>query len=159
MYSFGRGDRGAPGHGDTKHRTTPSLVEESRAYDVRYSVAGMHHTMMIGKDGFVFACGAGRSKRLTLMGRSIDVLFRSCGGVSFRTSDEQGEVYVSGNSNRFGELGLGLKSESKDLTRTVLVTSHMDRKEMELKVMQERRRRVRSKRKGGKEGGKGGGED
>ena len=53
--------------------------------------------------------------------------------------------YVSGNSNRFGELGLGLKSESKDLTRNVLVTSHMDRKEMELKVMQEIRRRVRSK--------------
>lgn len=134
------------GHGDTKHRTTPSLVEESRAYDVRYSAAGMHHTMMIGKDGFVFACGAGRSKRLTLMGRSNRRAVQvSAGETHFVLLNERGEVYVSGNSNRFGELGLGLKSESKDLTRNALVTSHMDRKEMELKVMQEIRKRVRLK--------------
>jgi len=147
LYSFGRGDRGALGMGDLKHRTAPCLVEESRAYGVKYSAAGMHHTMMIGKDGFVFACGAGRSKRLTLMGRSNRRAIQVSAGEShFVLLNERGEVYVSGNSNHYGELGLGLEIEStKDLTRNTLVTSHMDRKEMELKVLQEIRRRVRAK--------------
>eukprot|EP00940_MAST-03C_sp_MAST-3C-sp2_P003636 g3636.t1 len=150
LYSFGRGDRGALGHGNLEHLASPKVVEASRACGVRRVSAGVHHTLMISDAGWVFACGDNRSGQLGLgsdrrkivhtlaMMRSL--LTQEGHPASKRSSRDESDVPMlqvsAGTShtvllnqagdvyvcgrNKFGELGIGDLAR-KDVARPTLL--------------------------------------
>eukprot|EP00939_MAST-03C_sp_MAST-3C-sp1_P003444 g3444.t1 len=177
LYSFGRGDRGALGHGDLLSLDSPKVVAESRAYGVKYSSAGMHHTLVVSTSGWVFVCGDNRDGRLGLgadrrrvvstlsLVRSLlsaqshsrrerggrgeedaPIVQSSSGGSHSLLVDQSGCVFVCGQ-NTYGQLGVG-DLKRRNLSKPTcleVATSHMDRKDLELRVQQAARAMVRRK--------------
>lgn len=63
MYTWGEGDHGRLGHGDSNGRHIPTLVKDLT--DVGSVACGSSHTIVVSKDGkLVWSFGAGENGRL-----------------------------------------------------------------------------------------------
>ncbi|KAF0697163.1 Aste57867_12157 [Aphanomyces stellatus] len=66
VYSFGSGDCGRLGHGDTSARASPTLVHALRGDVVVGIAAGRDHSICVSQDGAAYAFGWGEGGRLGL---------------------------------------------------------------------------------------------
>ena len=57
VYSWGRGEFGALGHGDTKDKTIPRLLDELRGVRVVDIACGTGHSLVVSEAGDVYAWG------------------------------------------------------------------------------------------------------
>ena len=64
VYSWGSGDKGKLGHGNTSDQRTPKLVESLRGKHIRKISAGFFHSLAVSELGNVYSWGKGNKGRL-----------------------------------------------------------------------------------------------
>jgi hypothetical protein len=132
VYTWGRGDNGLLGHGDTQHQYIPKHVDSLTGVKVKQSSCGGAHTALCSESGEVYTFGKGEFGQLghgdvedmllpttvkALDGKVItQVECASQHTVALTTS---GYVYTWGREFH-GSLGQGLRSE-KSLTIPCLI--------------------------------------
>ena len=57
MFSWGQGEGGLLGHGDTRSYATPKLIEGLRSLDITSVVCGGLHSIALSKDGICYSWG------------------------------------------------------------------------------------------------------
>lgn len=57
MYSWGQGEGGLLGHGDTKSHAEPKLIQSLKNHDITSITCGSLHTVALTKSGHVFSWG------------------------------------------------------------------------------------------------------
>lgn len=64
VLSWGRGDHGILGHGDTESSTVPRIIEMFNSRRVLQVSAGLHHVLVLTDSDGAFAFGHGRYGKL-----------------------------------------------------------------------------------------------
>jgi alpha-tubulin suppressor-like RCC1 family protein len=64
VFTFGNGEYGRLGHGDTEPRTLPTKVQALNGVFIKKLETGLRHIICSSKEGFVYTWGAGRYGRL-----------------------------------------------------------------------------------------------
>ena len=120
LYSWGWGVYGQLGHGDTRVRLVPSLVEGLRDHEIREIACGYRHNIVVTMDGKLYAWGWGRHGQLglgawddelkpkpllALDGMNVTTL--ALGGRHSLAIGADGVVYAWGRDEE-GQLGRGL---------------------------------------------------
>lgn len=59
MFSWGRGDHGALGHGDTESSSVPRMIPLFNAMRIVQVSSGLHHVLVLTELDGVFAFGEG----------------------------------------------------------------------------------------------------
>eukprot|EP00301_Raphidiophrys_heterophryoidea_P007638 c12928_g1_i4.p1 GENE.c12928_g1_i4~~c12928_g1_i4.p1 ORF type:complete len:611 (-),score=150.01 c12928_g1_i4:3-1784(-) len=132
VWSWGRGDEGQLGHGDTLSLLVPKRVSGFVGTAVRTAAAGRQHSVVVSEQGHVFVFGSSPEGQLGLgqsehvlvpvrlqcegMGAVVDV---SCGSRHTIVLTDKGDVYVWG-WNAFGQLGLNSFTNVFEPTRLPL---------------------------------------
>ncbi|XP_035383560.1 probable E3 ubiquitin-protein ligase HERC1 isoform X3 [Electrophorus electricus] len=118
VWSFGGGDNGKLGHGDTNRVYRPKVIEALHGYIIRKVCAGSQCSLALTSAGQVFAwgCGSclgcGSSETTSLRPRFIEelsitkVIDISCGDSHCLALSHENEVYAWGN-NAMGQCGQG----------------------------------------------------
>ncbi|XP_028827463.1 probable E3 ubiquitin-protein ligase HERC1 isoform X1 [Denticeps clupeoides] len=118
VWSFGGGDNGKLGHGDTNRVYRPKVVEALHGYIIRKVCAGSQSSLALTSAGQVFAwgCGSclgcGSSETTSLRPRLIEelsvtkIIDISCGDSHCLALSHENEVYAWGN-NAMGQCGQG----------------------------------------------------
>jgi RCC1 and BTB domain-containing protein len=127
LYTWGSGVTGRLGHGDTDHRLVPTLVGGFRGPgggEVVMAACGAVHTLVVTKDGGLWACGLGENGQLGLdddeyrhvferVGGTTNAVFNgakvvaaAAGGYHSAAVTEDGALWTWGNGG-FGQLGRG----------------------------------------------------
>jgi alpha-tubulin suppressor-like RCC1 family protein len=117
IWSFGEGGRGKLGHGGTGNEVVPRLIEALSGVAVKQVAAGGQHSMVLTRDGDVFAWGGGYFGQLGNGNRSDQLVPKRVEGLTNMTDiavgasqslavGGGGAVYTWGN-NDHGQLGLG----------------------------------------------------
>ena len=119
VYTWGGGNDGQLGHGDTSHQHTPKRVEALASVSIRALACGEYHTAALTSDGAVYTWGYGAYGRLghgdtsrqhtpkrveALASTSVRAL--ACGGSHTAALTSDGAVYTWGDSH-CGQLGHG----------------------------------------------------
>ena len=119
VFSFGDGDYGILGHGDTDKQLLPKLIEAMGGKKVVQVSAGQWHSLVLTESGEVYSFGDGSDGRLghgdqedqnlpklieAMRGKRVVQV--SAGGYHSLVLTESGEVYSFGNG-RYGQLGHG----------------------------------------------------
>ena len=126
LYTWGKGSLGELGHGDANHKLAPTLVwsqtgsafgaPEDRA--VVMAACGNKHTLVVTRDGGLWACGEGRDGQLGLNDRLARYTFERVGATGTRfvaaaagyshsaAVTEDGALWTWGRGDD-GELGHG----------------------------------------------------
>ncbi|XP_076139905.1 putative E3 ubiquitin-protein ligase HERC1 isoform X8 [Alosa pseudoharengus] len=118
VWSFGGGDNGKLGHGDTNRVYRPKVIEALHGYIIRKVCAGSQSSLALTSAGQVFAwgCGSclgcGSSETTSLRPRLIEelsitkIIDISCGDSHCLALSHENEVYAWGN-NAMGQCGQG----------------------------------------------------
>ncbi|XP_029024458.1 probable E3 ubiquitin-protein ligase HERC1 isoform X3 [Betta splendens] len=118
VWSFGGGDNGKLGHGDTNRVYRPKVIEALHGFIVRKVCAGSQSSLALTSAGQVFAwgCGSclgcGSSETTSLRPRFIEdlsitkIIDISCGDSHCLALSHENEVYAWGN-NTMGQCGQG----------------------------------------------------
>ncbi|XP_030623810.1 probable E3 ubiquitin-protein ligase HERC1 [Chanos chanos] len=118
VWSFGGGDNGKLGHGDTNRVYRPKVIEALHGYIIRKVCAGSQSSLALTSAGQVFAwgCGSclgcGSSETTALRPRLIEelsvtkIIDISCGDSHCLALSHENEVYAWGN-NAMGQCGQG----------------------------------------------------
>ncbi|XP_026209983.1 probable E3 ubiquitin-protein ligase HERC1 isoform X4 [Anabas testudineus] len=118
VWSFGGGDNGKLGHGDTNRVYRPKVVEALHGFIIRKVCAGSQSSLALTSAGQVFAwgCGSclgcGSSETTSLRPRFIEdlsitkIIDISCGDSHCLALSHENEVYAWGN-NTMGQCGQG----------------------------------------------------
>ncbi|XP_062334757.1 probable E3 ubiquitin-protein ligase HERC1 [Osmerus eperlanus] len=118
VWSFGGGDNGKLGHGDTSRVYRPKVVEALHGFIIRKVCAGSQSSLALTSAGQVFAwgCGSclgcGSSETISLRPRFIEelsvtkIIDISCGDSHCLALSHENEVYAWGN-NAMGQCGQG----------------------------------------------------
>jgi len=83
LYTWGDGDNGRLGHGDTFNRLVPTLVGEGAFGRVVMAACGDDHTLVVTEDGALWACGRGLYGELGLNDRRNRLRFERVGAGAF----------------------------------------------------------------------------
>eukprot|EP01114_Cavostelium_apophysatum_P021612 TRINITY_DN7595_c0_g1_i10.p1 TRINITY_DN7595_c0_g1~~TRINITY_DN7595_c0_g1_i10.p1 ORF type:complete len:485 (-),score=104.23 TRINITY_DN7595_c0_g1_i10:1143-2597(-) len=121
VFSMGKGQSGALGHGDTKkHRKEPTRIESLNGKEIIYAACGRSHTLVLSATGEIYSFGRGTEGQLGLSDNydrlvpfkiqslKSNIRFISCGGNSSACLTQNLELFTWG-SNLEGCLGLNLK--------------------------------------------------
>ncbi|KAM9794366.1 putative E3 ubiquitin-protein ligase HERC1 isoform 3-T6 [Syngnathus typhle] len=131
VWSFGGGDNGKLGHGDTNRVYRPKIIEALHGCIIRKVCAGSQSSLALTSAGQVFAwgCGSclgcGSSETTSLRPRFIEdlsitkVIDISCGDSHCLALSHENEVYAWGN-NTMGQCGQGHTSTPVTKPRKVL---------------------------------------
>ncbi|XP_036385733.1 probable E3 ubiquitin-protein ligase HERC1 isoform X2 [Megalops cyprinoides] len=118
VWSFGGGDNGKLGHGDTNRVYRPKVIEALHGFIIRKVCAGSQSSLALTSAGQVFAwgCGSclgcGSSETTALRPRFIEelsvtkIIDISCGDSHCLALSHENEVYAWGN-NAMGQCGQG----------------------------------------------------
>ncbi|KAM3600471.1 uncharacterized protein V6R79_024041 [Siganus canaliculatus] len=118
VWSFGGGDNGKLGHGDTNRVYRPKVIESLHGFIIRKVCAGSQSSLALTSAGQVFAwgCGSclgcGSSETTSLRPRFIEdlsitkIIDISCGDSHCLALSHENEVYAWGN-NTMGQCGQG----------------------------------------------------
>ncbi|XP_072310878.1 probable E3 ubiquitin-protein ligase HERC1 isoform X3 [Eucyclogobius newberryi] len=118
VWSFGGGDNGKLGHGDTNRVYRPKVIEALQGFIIRKVCAGSQSSLALTSAGQVFAwgCGSclgcGSSETTSLRPRFIEdlsitkIIDISCGDSHCLALSHENEVYAWGN-NTMGQCGQG----------------------------------------------------
>ncbi|XP_075899766.1 putative E3 ubiquitin-protein ligase HERC1 isoform X1 [Nelusetta ayraudi] len=118
VWSFGGGDNGKLGHGDTNRVYRPKIIESLHGFIIRKVCAGSQSSLALTSAGQVFAwgCGSclgcGSSETTSLRPRFIEdlsitkIIDISCGDSHCLALSHENEVYAWGN-NTMGQCGQG----------------------------------------------------
>eukprot|EP00753_Platysulcus_tardus_P014506 PLAT4383.2.p1 GENE.PLAT4383.2~~PLAT4383.2.p1 ORF type:complete len:552 (+),score=129.47 PLAT4383.2:26-1681(+) len=119
VYSWGRGEDGQLGLGDTNDQCLPVFVEALKDKDVRQVACGSGHTVVLSVDGEVFTWGRGDDGRLghgdngwKYVPRLVEALHGkvicqvACGSYHTAAVAEDGSLFMFGGG-MYGKLGLG----------------------------------------------------
>ncbi|XP_033501994.2 putative E3 ubiquitin-protein ligase HERC1 isoform X9 [Epinephelus lanceolatus] len=118
VWSFGGGDNGKLGHGDTNRVYRPKVIEALHGFIIRKVCAGSQSSLALTSAGQVFAwgCGSclgcGSSETTSLRPRFIEdlsitkIIDISCGDSHCLALTHENEVYAWGN-NTMGQCGQG----------------------------------------------------
>ncbi|KAM4527576.1 putative E3 ubiquitin-protein ligase HERC1 isoform 4-T4 [Odontesthes bonariensis] len=118
VWSFGGGDNGKLGHGDTNRVYRPKVIEGLHGFIIRKVCAGSQSSLALTSAGQVFAwgCGSclgcGSSETTSLRPRFIEdlsitkIIDISCGDSHCLALSHENEVYAWGN-NTMGQCGQG----------------------------------------------------
>uniref|UniRef100_A0A8C7IFA5 HECT-type E3 ubiquitin transferase n=1 Tax=Oncorhynchus kisutch TaxID=8019 RepID=A0A8C7IFA5_ONCKI len=118
VWSFGGGDNGKLGHGDTNRVYRPKVIEALHGFIIRKVCAGSQSSLALTSAGQVFAwgCGSclgcGSSETTSLRPRFIEelsvtkIIDISCGDSHCLALSHENEVYAWGN-NAMGQCGQG----------------------------------------------------
>ncbi|TSK72182.1 putative E3 ubiquitin-protein ligase HERC1 [Bagarius yarrelli] len=118
VWSFGGGDNGKLGHGDTNRVYRPKVIEALHGYIIRKVCAGSQCSLALTSAGQVFAwgCGSclgcGSSETTSFKPRFIEelsvtkIIDISCGDSHCLALSHENEVYAWGN-NAMGQCGQG----------------------------------------------------
>jgi alpha-tubulin suppressor-like RCC1 family protein len=122
-FTWGLGEFGALGHGDTLTKHSPAKVEwfSNSLLSIAQVSCGSRHTAFATSDGVLHTCGAGDAGQLGSGSRTTELLPKaitngiegkitqvSCGIFHTCVVTENGNVWIMGG-NSFGQLGLGNK--------------------------------------------------
>ncbi|XP_054612956.1 probable E3 ubiquitin-protein ligase HERC1 isoform X1 [Dunckerocampus dactyliophorus] len=130
-WSFGGGDNGKLGHGDTNRVYRPKVIEGLHGFIIRKVCAGSQSSLALTSAGQVFAwgCGSclgcGSSETTSLRPRFIEdlsitkVIDISCGDSHCLALSHENEVYAWGN-NTMGQCGQGHTSTPVTKPKKVL---------------------------------------
>ena len=137
LYSWGQGDGGLLGHGNTESQYTPKLIDGLSSLTIMSVVCGGLHTLAVSKQGQVYSWGRGEGGQLgvppdqqthdaeknelylTVPKRVrgiLDGLFVAqvaCGDAHSLALTQMGHVYAWGYSHS-GQLGLGVSQDNFD---------------------------------------------
>ncbi|XP_038130884.1 probable E3 ubiquitin-protein ligase HERC1 isoform X2 [Cyprinodon tularosa] len=131
VWSFGGGDNGKLGHGDTNRVYRPKVIEGLHGFIIRKVCAGSQSSLALTSAGQVFAwgCGSclgcGSSETTSLRPRFIEdlsitkIIDISCGDSHCLALSHENEVYAWGN-NTMGQCGQGHTSTPITKPRKVL---------------------------------------
>ncbi|KAJ1212712.1 hypothetical protein NDU88_000365 [Pleurodeles waltl] len=131
VWSFGGGDNGKLGHGDTSRVYRPKVIEGLQGLCIRKVCTGSQSTMALTSNGQVFAwgwgacLGCGSSELMVLRPqpiedlRAIKIIDISCGDSHCLALSQGHEVYAWGN-NAMGQCGQGHTSTPITRPRRVL---------------------------------------
>ncbi|XP_068190129.1 probable E3 ubiquitin-protein ligase HERC1 isoform X2 [Antennarius striatus] len=131
VWSFGGGDNGKLGHGDTNRVYRPKVIEALHGFIIRKVCAGSQSSLALTSAGQVFAwgCGSclgcGSSETTSLKPRFIEdlsitkIIDISCGDSHCLALSHENEVYAWGN-NTMGQCGQGHTSTPVTKPRKVL---------------------------------------
>ncbi|XP_013393987.1 protein RCC2 [Lingula anatina] len=116
-YSFGRNDKGQLGHGDTKRRDLPTLIEFLKDFNIVDAALGKNHSLCLSDRGTVFAFGENKMGQLGLNNQTqcvptpTRIKYKgppirrvACGGEFSMIADIRGNLYSFG-SPECGQLG------------------------------------------------------
>ncbi|TRY98659.1 hypothetical protein DNTS_005902 [Danionella cerebrum] len=118
LWSFGGGDNGKLGHGDTNRVYRPKVIEALHGFIIRKVCAGSQSSLALTSAGQVFAwgCGSclgcGSSETTSLRPRLIEelsitkIIDISCGDSHCLALSHENEVFAWGN-NAMGQCGQG----------------------------------------------------
>ncbi|KAI7795921.1 putative E3 ubiquitin-protein ligase HERC1-like [Triplophysa rosa] len=118
VWSFGGGDNGKLGHGDTNRVYRPKVIEALHGFIIRKVCAGSQSSLALTSAGQVFAwgCGSclgcGSSESTSLRPRLIEelsisrIIDISCGDSHCLALSHENEVFAWGN-NAMGQCGQG----------------------------------------------------
>uniref|UniRef100_UPI0037E82BA5 probable E3 ubiquitin-protein ligase HERC1 n=1 Tax=Semicossyphus pulcher TaxID=241346 RepID=UPI0037E82BA5 len=118
VWSFGGGDNGKLGHGDTNRVYRPKVIEALHGFIIRKVCAGSQSSLALTSAGQVFAwgCGSclgcGSSETTSLRPRFIEdlsitkIIDISCGDSHCLALSHENEVFAWGN-NTMGQCGQG----------------------------------------------------
>ncbi|XP_037548156.1 probable E3 ubiquitin-protein ligase HERC1 [Nematolebias whitei] len=118
VWSFGGGDNGKLGHGDTNRVYRPKVIEALHGFIIRKVCAGSQSSLALTSAGQVFSwgCGSclgcGSSETTSLRPRFIEdlsitkIIDISCGDSHCLALSHENEVYAWGN-NTMGQCGQG----------------------------------------------------
>jgi alpha-tubulin suppressor-like RCC1 family protein len=87
LYTWGRGDNGELGHGDTRNRLVPTVVGAGafgapEGGRVVIAACGYVHTLVVTQDGALWACGSGYAGQLGLSDLASRHAFERLGGTT-----------------------------------------------------------------------------
>ncbi|XP_076014530.1 putative E3 ubiquitin-protein ligase HERC1 isoform X2 [Genypterus blacodes] len=131
VWSFGGGDNGKLGHGDTCRVYRPKVIEALHGFIIRKVCAGSQSSLALTSAGQVFAwgCGSclgcGSSETTSLRPRFIEdlsvtkIIDISCGDSHCLALTHENEVYAWGN-NTMGQCGQGHTSTPVTKPKKVL---------------------------------------
>ncbi len=88
LYTWGCGFYGQLGHGDVRNKPLPTLVRgfgTSSGSGVVMAACSNFHTLVVTRDGDLWACGKGSEGQLGLNGPDDSLVFRQVGEGIFRT--------------------------------------------------------------------------
>ena len=133
VFSWGQGEGGLLGHGDTKIQNSPRLIEGLRNVLVSSICCGGLHTLALSKNGLVYSWGRGEGGQLGLafnlltneegnlylmipkrVRTNLDgVIIKqiACGDAHSLGWDQNGRVFGWGYTNS-GQLGLGITGDT-----------------------------------------------
>eukprot|EP00752_Nemacystus_decipiens_P017544 g15723.t1 len=122
VYSWGRGEDGQLGLGDTNDQDRPVLVEALKSKGVVQVACGSGHTVVLSEDGTVYTWGRGDDGRLghgdngwKYVPRVVEALEghrivqATCGSYHTAAVTDKGELYTWGGG-MYGKLGHGNES-------------------------------------------------
>jgi alpha-tubulin suppressor-like RCC1 family protein len=144
VYSWGQGEGGLLGHGDTKSSATPKLIETFKNMDIVSVVCGGLHTIAVTKEGMCYAWGRGEGgqlgipikeqtydaetndvylaipKRIRGQLEKVFVTQVACGDAHSLALASSGAVFGWGYTNS-GQLGLGISGEIYDPNQSLQI--------------------------------------
>ncbi|KAL3886394.1 hypothetical protein ACJMK2_026392 [Sinanodonta woodiana] len=119
VFTWGEGSRGQLGHGDTKSRLKPELVDSLKGKSISRACCGDGFSVFSSDNGIVLTCGDGSTgclghgdfssiyrPRLIESLLSVDVISLACGPHHVAVVGAEGEVFSWG-MGADGRLGLG----------------------------------------------------
>jgi len=135
VYSWGDGDAGLLGHGDTLIQSQPKRIDALRGLEIRAVVCGGLHTLALTKQGHLYSWGKGEGGQLGVPYKQLihnaeenhfylmtpqrvrgalenEVIVQvACGDAHSLALSRKGAVFSWGYGY-YGQLGLGVSSES-----------------------------------------------
>ena len=121
IYSWGLGNYGNLGHGNTKEQLKPKLIEQLKDTSVTFCAAGSKHSMAISHNGTVYTWGHGEKGRLGngdrrgtlvpevnkfLVDNNVRAVQGACGEAHTAIVSSNGSLYTFG-AGSYGRLGHG----------------------------------------------------
>lgn len=117
IWSWGRGEKGQLGHGDTKRGEVPKLIEALKDHTIVAGACGRNHSLCLTENGTVFAFGENKMGQLGLgnqteaepcpaqiMYNGQPIVKIACGAEFSMIADCKGNLYSFGHPE-YGQLG------------------------------------------------------
>jgi alpha-tubulin suppressor-like RCC1 family protein len=137
VYSWGEGEGGLLGHGDTKTQKSPKMVESLKKLQIQSIVCGGLHTIVLSRQGQLYTWGRAEGgqlglpydqlvhdtekgelylptpKRIKGIIEGVFITQVACGDAHSLALSQNGQVYGWGYTSS-GQLGLGISGENSD---------------------------------------------
>ena len=125
VWSWGDGDYGKLGHGNTDQTPVPAIIQALRGKEVKRISVGWKHSSAVTESGEVYTWGIGDSRlgfsnesqrsspeRITSILSDFVVKFTVCGDSHMFAVCDEGNVVFAWGDNSYGKLGTGNSSTS-----------------------------------------------